>query len=295
MDGRRTAGRAGFRTASPEPSGRLRPRKSLGQHFLRDTGVVRRIVEAIAPRPEDALLEIGPGEGALTALLASAVGRLVVIDVDSRATDHLARLYEGSAVRVVHADILKTDITALARHVAPGERLRVAGNIPYNITSPILFHLLDHRAVIRDATLMMQREVARRLASPPGSRLYGIPSVLIGLLADIEVLFDVPPGAFFPRPKVHSTVIRLTPLAAPRYPVDDFEYFRRMVRAVFGQRRKTLRNSLRAFCGGEPRGVPPAIDTGARPEDLGQEELVRLANGLVRGGAAETQRGNRSV
>lgn len=295
MDGRRTAGRAGSRTAPLEPSGRIRPRKSLGQHFLRDAGVVRRIVEAIAPRPEDAILEIGPGEGALTALLVGAVRRLVVVDVDSRSTDHLARQYEEPGVRVIHADILKIDITALARDVVPGERLRIAGNIPYNITSPILFHLLDHRAVIRDATLMMQREVAQRLASPPGSKLYGIPSVLFGVLADIEVLFDVPPGAFFPRPKVHSTVIRLTPLDAPRYPVDDFEYFRRMVRAVFGQRRKVLRNSLRTFCGGEPSGVPPGIDTGARPEDLGQEELVRLANGLLRGGAAEATRDNRIV
>jgi 16S rRNA (adenine1518-N6/adenine1519-N6)-dimethyltransferase len=284
MAGIRTLGKAGVRPELRERRGRIRPRKALGQHFLRDPGVVRRIVEAIDPRPSDTLLEIGPGEGALTAPLAGSAGRLVVIEVDPRAIEHLRREYAGRGVRVMHADILATDLTALAHETAPDGRLRVAGNIPYNITSPILFHLLDHRGVIRDATLMMQREVAQRLASPPGSRLYGIPSVLFGLLADIETLFDVPPGAFFPKPKVTSTVLRITPLGAPRYPVDDFEFFRRMVRGGFGQRRKTLRNSLRAFCGGEPRGVPSAIDLGARPEDLGQEEFARLANGLLRGG-----------
>jgi 16S rRNA (adenine1518-N6/adenine1519-N6)-dimethyltransferase len=267
------------------PRGTLRPRKSLGQHFLRDAGVVRRIVAAIDPSPQDTFLEIGPGEGALTSPLAEAAGRLVAIEVDPRAIEQLSRAYGELGVRVVCADILETDLTSLAREVDPKGRLRVAGNIPYNITSPILFHLLEHRSAVRDATLMMQREVAARLASPPGSKLYGIPSVLFALLADVELLFDVAPGAFFPRPKVHSAVVRITPLPAPRYPVDDLDYFRRMVRALFGQRRKMLRNSLKSFVGGEPRGIPADFDMALRPEALGVEELVRLANGLGRQGA----------
>jgi 16S rRNA (adenine1518-N6/adenine1519-N6)-dimethyltransferase len=259
----------------------FRPRKSLGQHFLRDPNIVRKIIAAVDPQPGDRILEIGPGEGALTVQLAMRAGTLLAVEIDPRAVQNLTRMLAGRNVRILHEDILGVDLQALASESGSRIPLRVVGNIPYNITTPILFHLLDHRAGIRDATLMMQREVAHRLVSPPGCKEYGIPSVLGRLLADIEILFDVSPNAFFPKPGVVSTVVRLVPLQGTRFPVHDLEFFRRMVRFVFGQRRKTLRKSLRSFQKDLPCPPPEDMDLQQRPEELDLESFVHLSNALT--------------
>jgi 16S rRNA (adenine1518-N6/adenine1519-N6)-dimethyltransferase len=162
-----------------------------------------------------------------------------------------------------------------------GTRLRIVGNIPYRITTPILFFVLENRKHIRDATLMMQREVARRLAATPGSKDYGILSVFSRMAADVHILFDVRPTAFTPQPRVVSSVIHLDFLDEPRCRVNDEEFFRRMVRAVFNKRRKTLRNSLTYFLGSPPDRPGLPVDLSRRPEDLSLEELVALSNSLA--------------
>ncbi len=258
----------------------VRPKKSLGQNFLRDENIARKITAAIDPGASDVVLEIGPGQGALTKHIVARAGRTILVELDQRVLDHLRELTTGYAVEIRNEDILSTDITALAERA--GTPLRVVGNIPYMITSPILFHLIDHRRAVRDVTIMMQREVARRIAARPGTKEYGILSVQTGLYADVKPLFDVSPNAFFPKPQVTSTVLRLTMLTAPRHDVADEKYVRAMVRAIFGKRRKTLRNSLDYFLDGQVPHTPLPVDLGRRPEDLALPELVDLANALVR-------------
>jgi len=259
---------------------RLRPKKSLGQNFLRDHNIARNIIAAFGPQPDDLVLEIGPGEGILTSLLAGRVRKLVAMDIDRRVIERLGGAYPGAAVEIVHQDILTADFAHLAR--SAGGPVRVIGNIPYNITTPILFHLLDNREGVRDALIMMQREVARRLVAGPGTKEYGIPSVFFRVLSDVKIVFDVSADAFFPRPKVTSSLVHLIPLPSPRYAVEDEPFFRRMVRFVFGQRRKILRNSLRAFLDTEGASLPDIDGLGQRPEQLAADELVALANRLRR-------------
>lgn len=254
----------------------LRPRKALGQNFLRDSNIARKIVEAVAPREDDVVLEIGPGEGALTVLLAPLAKRLIAVELDARAIPALKARLAGTRTEVVAGDILDVDFAALA---GPDVSLRVVGNIPYNITSPILFRILDQRHVVHDATLLMQREVARRLAAPHGNKEYGILSVFCQLYADVRVLFDVSPNVFFPRPEVTSSLVHLRLLHEPRCVVNDDAFFRAMVRAVFGKRRKTLRASLRYFIGDVIAEDLP-VDLQRRPEDLSILELAQLANAL---------------
>ena len=263
-----------------DESAGLRPRKSLGQNFLRDDRISRKIVLAIDLRPADVVLEIGPGEGALTRHLAASGARLVLVELDERAVGRMRELYGGSGVQVLHQDVLTVDLDALAASMGT-ERLRVVGNIPYYITSPILFHVLDNRHRVRDLTMMVQKEVARRLAAVPRTKEYGILSVFCQLFADVEILFDVQPGSFHPRPDVTSSVVRLVMLDRPRYALRDEQFFREMVRSVYGMRRKTLRNALRYFLDADPAAaVPDASILQRRPEDLTIEETVGLSNFL---------------
>jgi 16S rRNA (adenine1518-N6/adenine1519-N6)-dimethyltransferase len=263
----------------------LRPRASLGQNFLRDPKIAHRIVATVAPGPGDTVLEIGPGEGALTFELAALAGRLVIVDLDERVVARMREALAGKPVEVIYADVLRLDLKALANRVGP---LRVVGNIPYNITSPILFHVLENRAVIRDCVLLMQREVALRLAAVPRTKDYSVLSIMTQFYADVEVVFDVPPTVFYPKPKVTSSLVHLRPLSQPRVSVLDEDFFRSMVRGVFGKRRKTLRNSLRYFLETEPPAV--SFDLGRRPEELTITELADLSDELVRAG--HTVKGN---
>jgi 16S rRNA (adenine1518-N6/adenine1519-N6)-dimethyltransferase len=264
-----------------------RPKRSLGQNFLRDDNIARKIVLSVSPRPDDTVVEIGPGEGALTQYLAPAVRRLILVELDDRAAEALRTQYVGERVTVLHADILASDLTAMAREA--GRALRVVGNIPYNITSPILFHLLEHRAAVEDATIMMQKEVAQRLVASPRTKEYGILSVFFQLFTEPHLLFDVQPTAFYPRPSVVSSLVHLRILPVPRYPVLDETLFRAMVRSVFGTRRKMLRHSLREFLARRGRALPEALRLQQRPEELTVEELVRLGNDLRKAeGGGET-------
>ncbi len=257
---------------------RIRPKQSLGQNFLRDDNIVRKIVAAVNPQPAEVLLEIGPGEGALTTFFVPRVDRLIVVDVDTRVVDRMTRLYPHGEVEIIHGDFLAVDFAEILRR-RNAELLRIVGNIPYNITSPILFHILDNRQQVSDATLTMQREVARRLVAKPSTKDYGILAVFCQLFADVELLFDVSPNCFFPAPKVTSSVVQLKMLKQPRFPLTSEQHFRKMVRAIFGKRRKTLRNSLSYFVDPLP-ALPARFDLSKRPEALSIEGLVELGNVL---------------
>jgi 16S rRNA (adenine1518-N6/adenine1519-N6)-dimethyltransferase len=255
-----------------------KPKKRLGQHFLQPEWA-EKLVGAIEPQADDRFLEIGPGPGALTLRLAPRVSHVTAIEIDREMVARL-RSVLPSNVTLVEADILETDLGA----ILDGQPARVAGNLPYNISSPILFRLLAayvHGRLLRDATLMLQREVADRLEAVPGTKDYGVLSISVQLHADLRRLLSLPPGAFRPAPKVHSSVVRLT-FRAPAVHLSDPEVFERMVRSMFTQRRKTLGNALRPFA--VVRGSDPVaalqhagIDPTRRPETLQLDELARLA------------------
>jgi 16S rRNA (adenine1518-N6/adenine1519-N6)-dimethyltransferase len=260
----------------------LRPRKSLGQHFLVDAGTARRIASELAPQPGDCIVEIGPGRGALTRFLAVPGVTVLAVDIDARMLAEAGKLAqeEGWAerVRFLHADALRLDLTAIAAE--QGRALRVAGNLPYNITSPLLFHIIDHRRAVGDCVFMMQREVAQRLVSPPGSREYGIPSVIAQLHADLRLAFHVPPEVFHPKPKVWSSVIGMRFRFDREERVSDYAQFRRLVRMAFGQRRKMLSNSLRPMLAGRDLPDEIAARLHDRPEQLSVDDCIALCNAL---------------
>jgi 16S rRNA (adenine1518-N6/adenine1519-N6)-dimethyltransferase len=252
-------------------------RKRFGQHFLRDEEIISRIVQAIAPKPDQRIVEIGPGEGAITLPLLRKAGRLTVIELDRDLVPRIAaRCSEVGEVTIINADILNVDLSELA---GESGRLRVVGNLPYNISSPILFHCIDHLDAIEDMHFMLQREVVDRMAAAPGSKVYGRLSVMLQLACRVEPLLPVPPEAFRPPPKVDSAVVRLTPLPREQRPVSHLDLIGRLVRAAFGQRRKTLSNSLDGFASADQlRAVD--IDPGARAEQLPPQSFVRLARHL---------------
>ena len=250
------------------------PRKRFGQHFLHDPGVIRRIVAAIGPQPGDRLVEIGPGEGAITFELLRAVGRLDAVELDRDLVEPLRERSRGIGELVVHgADALRFDFCALA---TGGAKVRLVGNLPYNISTPLLFHLLDQSHCIRDMHFMLQKEVVERMAAGPGGKDYGRLSVMLQARCTVIPLFAIGPGAFRPPPRVDSAIVRLVPLAQPP-DIADQAVFARLVAAAFAQRRKTLRNGLKGLLSAEAiAGL--GIDPGARAEQLALDDFVRLAN-----------------
>ncbi|MEO8810096.1 MAG: 16S rRNA (adenine(1518)-N(6)/adenine(1519)-N(6))-dimethyltransferase RsmA [Rhodanobacter sp.] len=253
-----------------------RPKKSFGQHFLHDRRYIDSIVSAIAPRPDDFLVEIGPGEGALTLPLLTAAGKLTAIELDTDLLPGLrVRAASAGDLHVVHADVLKVDFSAMA-HSHGVSRLRIAGNLPYYISSPILFHCVEHAASIQDMHFMLQKEVVERMAASPGSKVYGRLSVMLQLACRVEPLFDVPPTAFRPPPKVDSAVVRLTPLSPGALHDAPPEQVYAVVKAAFGQRRKTLANALKQLM--DTDAIRRAdVDPRARAETLAPADFVRLA------------------
>ena len=249
-------------------------KKHLGQNFLHDRGVIERIVLAIDPKPGDRIVEIGPGQGALTLPLLDRHGELTAIEFDRDLLVPLsAAAASHGALTLLNADVLSVDFTALA---GDGQ-LRLAGNLPYNLSSPILFHALDHAAAIRDMHFMLQKEVVERMGAAPGSKVYGRLSVMLQAYCMVTPLFTVPPGAFRPAPKVDSAVVRLVPRPAADVGIDDPARFAAIVRAAFGQRRKTLRNALSGVA--EPPAIEAAgMDPGMRAEQADVAAFVRLAN-----------------
>jgi 16S rRNA (adenine1518-N6/adenine1519-N6)-dimethyltransferase len=254
-------------------------RKRFGQHFLHDPAVIERIVRALAARPGDHLVEIGPGRGALTgALLGRSGCTFDAIEIDRDLAAQLRERFGGEAHWVLHeSDALRFDFGALARE--RGGPLRIVGNLPYNISTPLLFHLLEARAAIADLTVMLQREVVARLAARPGDADYGRLTVMLAPWAQVERLFDVGPGAFQPPPRVWSAVLRLTLRPAPLFPVSP--HYGAVVAAAFAQRRKTLRNALSRMLTREEISAC-ALDPGARPETLAPAEFNTLALALDR-------------
>jgi 16S rRNA (adenine1518-N6/adenine1519-N6)-dimethyltransferase len=250
-------------------------KKRLGQHFLHDPGVIRRIVDAIQPRPGDRMVEIGGGPGALTAPLVERLERLHVVELDRDLAAALPSRVARPERLVVHeADALDFDFGALAE----GPRsLRVVGNLPYNVSTPLLFHLLASGGVIKDLHVMLQREVVDRMTAAPGGKDYGRLTVMLALWAKSEALFDVGPGAFTPPPKVWSTVVRMTPHAAPPFAVADHSRFAKLVAHLFSMRRKTLGRSLKGQL--TPAQIAAAgIDPMARPETLAPAQFALLSS-----------------
>ena len=217
-----------------------RTRKRFGQHFLADPGVIDSIICAIRPSATDVIVEIGPGQGAITTSLATAAGSLHAIELDRDLAARLQVQYAKEPGVTIHvADALSFDFGSL------GDRLRIVGNLPYNISTPLLFHLLAYRDRIVDMHFMLQKEVVDRMAAPPGSKAYGRLSIMLGCHFDIEALFDVDRLAFSPPPEVTSAVARLSPLPSQTYDIDDEALLSRLVATAFSQRRKTIRNALR--------------------------------------------------
>jgi 16S rRNA (adenine1518-N6/adenine1519-N6)-dimethyltransferase len=249
-------------------------RKRFGQHFLHDPGVIRRILDAIAPVPEDRIVEIGPGRGALTWGLLQRARGLDVIEIDrdlaqalqadSRATKNLRMHVE---------DALDTDFKRLR---ADGGPLRIVGNLPYNISTPLLFRLLSQRAAIADMHFMLQKEVVDRMTAQPANKTYGRLTVMLAAVAEVEKLFDVGPGAFQPRPKVWSAIVRLRPTLTPRFEIGNDGVLRMLVTAAFSHRRKILSNGLKGFL--TPEEIESCgIDSQLRPEALTPAQFGLLA------------------
>jgi 16S rRNA (adenine1518-N6/adenine1519-N6)-dimethyltransferase len=250
------------------------PRKRFGQNFLVSPGVVAKIVDAVAPQPADHLVEIGPGLGALTTPLLERVDRLHVVEIDR---DLIARLRANASPEklIIHeGDALAFDFSAL------GENLRVVGNLPYNISTPLLFHLARHAGHVRDMHFMLQREVVDRMVAAPGGSEFGRLSVMLQYRFEIERLFLVPPGAFNPAPKVDSAVIRMQPRPAQRLAARDDDLLAKVVTAAFSQRRKMLRNTLRELLA-EDELVSLGIAPTRRAEELAVGDYVRIANHLA--------------
>ncbi|MBC7188350.1 MAG: 16S rRNA (adenine(1518)-N(6)/adenine(1519)-N(6))-dimethyltransferase RsmA [Calditrichaeota bacterium] len=258
----------------------LCPKRSLGQHFLVDPNVARKIVRAFAPQPGDTVVEIGPGQGALTELIAGEVRRLIAVELDRTLAAELAERFRGvPGVEVVEADFLTVNLGRLAPR---GERVRLLGNIPYNISGPLIFRVLEQVGVVQDMMLMLQKEVALRVVAKPGSKQYGPLAVHSQLVADVRLLFEVSPQVFRPKPKVDSAIVHWTFLASPRLEVEDRGFFSKFVRAAFGQRRKVLRNALARTCGKTVLDALHEPLLARRAEQLTVAELVQLSNRLAR-------------
>ncbi len=254
-----------------------RPRKRFGQHFLHDNSVAARIVRAIGAKPGERVVEIGPGLGALTVGLLECCESLDVIELDRDLAAGLKAEYQGDRrLRVHTGDALRFDFRQL---VSPGEQLRVVGNLPYNVSTPLLFHLLDQAPIIADMHFLLQREVVERLIAPPGGGDYGRLTVMVRLACESEKLFDVGAGAFRPAPRVTSAMVRLRVRRKPEVQLADLPTFQRLVSHLFSRRRKTLRNSLRGqLSEAELEGL--GIDPNARPETLDVTAFAALANAV---------------
>ena len=255
-----------------------RPRKRFGQHFLRDAATIRRVVECIQIEDREPVVEIGPGRGALTAPLAECCSQLHLIEIDRDLSERLAEQYaDNPTVTVYRGDALKFNYAELAQK--SGSKLAVVGNLPYNISTPLLFQLLSQLESIRDMVFMVQREIATRLTAEPGDSNYGRLTVTVGRSCAVKPLFEVGPGAFFPPPKVHSSVVQFSPRRVPLGPVVQPGLFERVVRDAFTQRRKTLRNALKRYQA-EPVFTRLGIDPQLRAERLSIEQFAELAAAL---------------
>jgi 16S rRNA (adenine1518-N6/adenine1519-N6)-dimethyltransferase len=253
-----------------------RARKRFGQHFLTDPGVIDAIIRAIHPAAPDVIIEIGPGRGAITDELARRAGHLHAIELDRDLVALLRKRFASHDNITIHeADALSFDFGKL------GTRLRIVGNLPYNISTPLLFHLLKFSDRILDMHFMLQKEVVERISAAPGSKAYGRLGIMIGCHLQAEKLFDVEPLAFSPPPAVTSAVVRLDPLPAATFDIEQPHHFSTLVTTAFMQRRKTLRNALKKMAAGEDFAAV-GIDGGLRAEQIAIDQFVALSNHLSR-------------
>ncbi len=256
----------------------IKTKKHLGQNFLHDPNVLENIISAIAPSASDNMVEIGPGQGVLSTRLLERLTALTVVEIDIDLISQLEDINKNNSklLKVIHHDALKFDFSCLHKSASD---LRVVGNLPYNISTPLLFHLLTTHELINDMHFLLQKEVVDRLAAKPHSKSYGRLSVMVQYYCKVEKLFQVPPGAFNPPPKVDSAFVRLTPWHPLPYPARNIEIFKTLVKTSFSMRRKMLRKSLSGI-------VSPAVFTAAkiesdkRPENLSVADFVRLANAI---------------
>lgn len=263
----------------------VRAKRSLGQNFLVDPNIRRRIVDSLGAGPDDEVLEIGPGTGALTDILAEEVGRLIAVELDDRLVERLRERFDGvPSVEIIHANALEVDLAEVATDL---EHLKVIGNIPYNITSPLIFWLLERPVRPERVVLMIQKEVADRILAQPGTKAYGALTVGVRAVAEVERLFNVGRGAFRPRPDVDSTVIRITPLRPPPLAPGEEADLRVLTRTAFSWRRKQLQKILRTApeyrVGEEALDIlerEAGVDLSSRPESLAPDEFIDLARGL---------------
>lgn len=249
------------------------PRKRFGQNFLTDDGVLHDIIRAINPQPDDAMVEIGPGLAAMTRLLLQSLDHLHVVELDRDLVARLKKNFDAAHLTVHEGDALQFDFAALP--VAPERKLRVVGNLPYNISSPLLFHLAQIAPQVQDQHFMLQKEVVERMVAQPGSKAFGRLSVMLQWRYYMELLFVVPPTAFDPPPQVDSAIVRMIPLAQP-LPCDERK-LEQVVAKAFSQRRKVIRNCLAGMFT-EQQLIEAGIDPQARPEAVPVEHYVALAN-----------------
>lgn len=260
---------------NPAPHRQHNPRKRFGQNFLRDEGIVARIAEAVHAQPGEHLVEIGPGQGALTQALIVPGLRLDVVELDrDLVTVLLAAFSIHPGFKLHSADALNFDFAGLARDGVP---LRIVGNLPYNISTPLIFRLLEFAPLIQDMHFMLQLEVVNRLAASPGNKHWGRLGIMTQYHCEVEPLFEVPPEAFFPAPKVRSAIVRLVPRPQGYWPSCDETALRQVVQAAFSQRRKTLRNNLKGILDDAALEIL-GLDPGARAETLLLEDFIALAN-----------------
>jgi 16S rRNA (adenine1518-N6/adenine1519-N6)-dimethyltransferase len=254
-----------------------RPRKRFGQHFLRDRAIIEKILNSFDPQPGQIIVEIGPGRGALTLPLLDRARAMHAVEIDRDLADRLPALAANHGELILHrADALTFDFRTLVR----GTRLRLLGNLPYNISTPLLFRLIAQADAIEDMTFMLQKEVADRLMARPGTKAYGRLTVMIQWRCHVEHILDVGPDAFTPSPKVHSSVVRLRPWRDAPIDVGDAQRFAEVVKAAFGQRRKTLRNGLRSLLDATAIAAT-GIDPTRRAEELTLEEFACLSRTAV--------------
>jgi 16S rRNA (adenine1518-N6/adenine1519-N6)-dimethyltransferase len=254
------------------------PRKRFGQHFLHDKQIIQSIINALAPKPEDHIVEIGPGQGALTVPLLKTIGKLAAIELDRDLIPALtARCKEKGTLIVYEADALEFDFLKL---IQAGESLRIVGNLPYNISTPLVFHLLKFAKYITDMHFMLQKEVVSRLAATPHSEDYGRLSIMVQYHCQVTALFNVSRHAFYPPPQVESSVVRLVPYHVLPHPAEDYQHFANVVKLAFAHRRKTLRNCLKELVN-DHDWEQLNIDSQKRPEELGVSEYVKISNYLV--------------
>jgi 16S rRNA (adenine1518-N6/adenine1519-N6)-dimethyltransferase len=252
-----------------------RAKKRFGQNFLVDASIIEKILQSVNPQADDAVVEIGPGLGALTQPLLKTVPVLDVIELDRDVIPVLKKLEQSHKLRIHNTDVLKFNFTEADRESSGGRSLRIIGNLPYNISTAVLFHLIKHRDIIKDMHFMLQKEVVERIAAEPGAHNYGRLTVMLQLYFDAVPLFTVPPESFRPVPAVESAIIRLTPKTGLPISAVEHDNFEALIRQAFSQRRKTLKNTLKGLCSTEQMQAA-GINPGNRPQELDINDFVRL-------------------